>query len=348
MSQHKYKAGDWVTIIKDGYGALITDGTGKIESIQGKNHCIYFEGELRKVWKEGFRKALPHEIPDNKQKYEIGGIINKDKYSWEIKEIKSNGNLYLHAKYSNTYVTHQPRDFKDPSYIYTPPNKQQEINLQVGDTFRNSQGNIKKITYVGIYETQFDDVITGKADFRVTTDAKEKIRSGFYTDYTPVSQQKTIKQWKKEDFLNTKIKVETPEKSRRFQEFMYKNFKMKFIDLNSYLDSKYIFIDKYGTFTISSRLVWFNKHKNKEIFYNDILNENNNQLNNNQNGKTENNDVFGQNLTRGRSKKAATAIAFRKTSKITTSRGYTGNRIKGRTVNAKIGRSEISFSSVSF
>ena len=223
--------------------------------------------------------------------------------------------------------------------------------FKVGDTFRNSVGNKKEIVGIRGWEYIIEDCDTYKRSYGIMRfEIENHIKSGFYTDYTPVSQQKTVKQWKKEDFYNTKIVVDTPEKNRRFQELM---FSLGFVwrTSNSKIpentNSIYLYMENGGYFMYGNDPKNFINDYKKEIFYNDIFNENNNQLNNNQNGKTENNDLLGENLSGNGSKETATAISFRRTSKIATSSGYTGNQIKGRRVDTKIGRSEISFSAIS-
>lgn len=241
-----------------------------------------------------------------------------------------------------------------PALPHEIPGNQQEINLQIGDTFRNSVGNLKKVIWTNNTWFTMEDVITGRKSDLLIEDFRQNIEKNKYTDYTPVSQQKTVKQWKKEDFYNTKIVVDTPEKSRRFQELLF-SLGLKWCGPNPYKihNESFIYglIVKSGNRNISYYRVedkaLFITNAYKEIFYNEIFNENNNQLNNNQNGKTENNDLFRKNFSGNGSKEAATAISFRRTSKIATSSGYTGNQIKGRRVDTKIGRSEISFSAIS-
>lgn len=58
------QAGEWVFITSSGWGSD-SNSVGKVYQIQlinGKNHIL----KCGKVWKEGFRKALPHEIPTGK------------------------------------------------------------------------------------------------------------------------------------------------------------------------------------------------------------------------------------------------------------------------------------------
>lgn len=236
-----------------------------------------------------------------------------------------------------------------------PGNQQQEINLQVGDTFRNSVGNKKEIVVIRGWEHIIEDCVTYKRSYNMMkSEIENYIKSGKYTDYTPVSQQKTVKQWKKEDFYNTKIVVDTPEKSRRFQELLL-SLGLKWCGPNpdKIYNESFIYglIVQSGNRNISYYRVedkaLFITNGCKEIFYNEIFNENNNQLNNNQNGNKENNDLLGKNFSGNGSKEAATAISFRKTSKIATSSGYTGNRIQGRRVDTKIERSQIEFSAIS-
>ena len=58
------QVGDWIKIINHGWGSGSVGEVFKICSIDGKDHYIRNEKtSYPKVWKEGFRKALPHEIP---------------------------------------------------------------------------------------------------------------------------------------------------------------------------------------------------------------------------------------------------------------------------------------------
>jgi hypothetical protein len=168
-------------------------------------------------------------------------------------------------------------------------------------------------------------------------------------EHVTQSTLSTMKQWKKEDFFNTKIIVDTPEKSRRFQELMLSLGIMwggirKEIQ---HTEVKFLYISEhilcYGSY--GSRE--FSKNKKREIFYNDIFNNSNNQsINNNQNGNKESNDILGENLSGCGREEKATACKYIRKSTTSSSSGYTGNQIKGRTAPIRVGRSEISFQAV--
>lgn len=367
MSRQKYKIGQWVTTLdgfsntregKENYGGsgYVPNKTFLIKSIASE---IVWPENSNGIYIKAIRPALPHEIPGNQQKYEVGGYFeyNQDGSMYKILSLnpfkcKSEWSDLEYGDHNDYPISWFIEKHKD-KYTYIPPsNKQQEIDLQVGDTFRNSVGNKKEIVEIRGWEHIIEDCITYKRSYNMMrTDIEHNIRSGKYTDYTPVSQQKTMKQWKKEDFLNTKIIVDTPEKSRRFQELMF-SLGIQWCRNGrnvSYLTSPYLSVGKDACLQhfLGSKSIDFTNLSKSEIFYNEIFNENNNQLNNNQNGKTENNDLFRKNFSGNGSKEAATAISFRRTSKIATSSGYTGNKIQGRRVDTKIGRSEINFSAIS-
>lgn len=300
--------------------------------------------------------------------------------------------------------------YKNYTSYFELVSESQEINLQAGDTFKNSNGNLTTIVSIDAYDNIYLKSSTGTQWYTNDLKIKRSFIAGKYTDYKSASQQSeewkpkvgdwvyigketgywnsivqltkvgdddhnyaiskdgketpfakiymiraalpheiptTMKQWKKEDFYNTKIIVDTPEKSRRFQELMF-SLGIKWQDGGTTvfcLHIKSLGVNDGGNIIHSPRSY------RKEIFYDEIFNENSNQqqLNQKQNGKQENssnNDVFGKNLSGSRGKETATAIPYRKTSTIASSSGYIGNRIQGRTVKAAIGRSEISFSSI--
>lgn len=312
--EHEFKAGDWVRILDTGFrvsGDIVKNSILQIESLNSVNTS----------------------------------------YNWSV--------IFTNDAWGGCYDDHPITNYLKPALPHEiPENQQQEINLQIGDTFRNSVGNKKEIVDIRGWEYIIEDCDTYKRSYGIMRfEIEDHIKSGKYTDYTPVSQQKTVKQWKKEDFYNTKIVVDTPEKSRRFQELLF-SLGLKWCGPNPYKihNESFIYglIVKSGNRNISyyrveDKALFITNNAYKEIFYNEIFNENNNQLNNNQNGNKENNnnDVLGKNFSGNGSKETATAISFRRTSKIATSSGYTGNKIKGRRVDTKIGRSEISFSAIS-
>lgn len=313
----EYEVGDWIyweRPSKDfkGNEAWNVGSVGLVTSMVRKSRrvsCKPFytpSGEKRDsgaTYISNIRKALPHEIPGNQQKYEVGGIFSHIGGS-KIEIVSLNpfrtkvlidkglgGDVKNGTKHLKFYTEEVAIHWK-----YIPPsNKQQEINLQVGDTFRNSVGNLKSIYYSNAYRTHIIDVNTGRASYDFNTQGIiNNIRSGKYTDYTPASQQKRIKLWKKEDFLNTKIVVDTPEKSRRFQEFIFNlgiEWQLGVGKQILALESKYLIISTEGTMSHSSTRYYYDKYENREIYYDEIFNENNNQLNNNQNDNKESSTI---------------------------------------------------------
>ncbi len=114
-------------------------------------------------------------------------------------------------------------------------------------------------------------------------------------------------EWKKEDFINTKIIIDTPEKSKKFQTLV-NSLGISFFNSASYLNDKYLFLYKTQIKkTGNNDKRYFNEHKNREIFYDDIFPEEN-SINNKQskikkNGKSENSsDVPGKNYSVGQRK----------------------------------------------
>jgi len=80
---------------------------------------------------------------------------------------------------------------------------------------------------------------------------------------------------KLEDFYNTKIELDTPEKVRKFQEKIFRlggawcSGKKKVHLLNR----KYFYYDKTEGITIGINKNYFDKHHNKQIYYEDIFPE---------------------------------------------------------------------------
>lgn len=154
-----------------------------------------------------------------------------------------------------------------------------------------------------------------------------------------------IRTWKKEDFLNTKIEVDNPKKSKRFQEFLLQ-FGLQFNGGPDYFDSPFLFIEKTGTLMYGQLLSTFKGEENREIKYSEIFSNNNQSITTNENNSKNTNDLSSTHLTGNRREETATAIAFSKTSRIASSSRYIGNTVKGRSTPTRIGRSEIKFQAV--
>ncbi len=246
--KHEFKKGDWVTKL-DGFSS--SGGIGN-SSYGGA----------------GFDFVEP-------KTFQI------ERVSENTKDTNALGNQVIWYKNNGIFsVAVRPALFHE-----IPTNKQQEIDIQIGDTFINSVGNAVEI-YDKDFYTCYLKSSSGK---RYTLSRKSVlvyIQNGTYMCYKPVSQQKSIKQWKKEDFYDTKIVLNDPEKSRKLQEYLFTlgikwNGKGSTVD---YVDKYSISITENGILKYGSKFGW-NSINRKELSYDDIFNENSNQLNNNKNDK---------------------------------------------------------------
>ena len=154
---------------------------------------------------------------------------------------------------------------------------------------------------------------------------------------------------KKEDFLNTKIEVDTPEKSERFQKFMF-TLGIQWCDGKKvqFPNAKFLFINTIGTLQYESKnRIYFDSNPSRKIEYSEIFSNNNQSITTTNENKSNNtNDLSSTHLTGNRREETATAIAFSKTSRIASSSRYIGNTVKGRSTPTRIGRSEIKFQAV--
>ncbi len=205
-----------------------------------------------------------------------------------------------------------------------------ELNsiLEILDIDKRNGGSYKVMTPRGI---------TG-----IRRGAFEKVRS----HEIPSNTSDMNRTWKKEDFLNTKIEVDNPEKSKRFQEFLLQ-FGLQFNGGPDYFDSPFLFIEKTGTLMYGQLLSTFKGEENREIKYSEIFSNNNQSITTtNENNNSNTNDVPSTNLSGYGRKETATAISFSKTSCIASSRRLVGNTIQGRTIKTRVGRFEIQFKAI--
>lgn len=217
-------------------------------------------------------------------------------------------------------------------------------NYEVGGTFITDFGNTYKIIDIDNLEINaFCINGSNKNDYKNWS--YPSIRSFPYTP--PTSNDPDMSRtWKKEDFLNTKIEVDNPEKSKRFQEFL-SQFGLQFNGGPDYFDRPFLFIEKTGTLMHGQLLSTFKGEKNREIKYSEIFSNNNQSITTtNENNSKNTNDLSSTHFTGNRREETATAIAFSKTSRIASSSRYIGNTVKGRSTPTRIGRSEISFQAV--
>jgi hypothetical protein len=102
----------------------------------------------------------------------------------------------------------------------------------------------------------------------------------FYHDIFP--EETGTRQWTLEDFDNTKIILDTPEKSKRFQELLL-SLGCEWIGLDvpdenlrksvNLTDKKYLSIIAKNKFVVVASIEGFNRFSNKEIFYEEIFPE---------------------------------------------------------------------------
>lgn len=227
---------------------------------------------------------------------------------------------------------------------------QNDYKYQVGGIFRHKDKTEYQILSINPFifkNIKSERVFKPDDHIEITYFTKE--HKNMYDYVPPQSTTSAMKVWKKEDFLNTKIIVDTPEKSRRFQELMI-HFGLKGWGGHSvqYTEKPSLFIGKEGHFSWSDLKYFKEEFQVKEIFYDDIFNNNNNQsINNNEKSNINTNDISSTDLSGIGGKEASTACKYSRTGKTTSSSGYSGNQIKGRTTPIRVGRSEISFQAVS-
>jgi hypothetical protein len=219
-----------------------------------------------------------------------------------------------------------------------------KVEYEVGGTFITDFKNTYQIS--GIYG---DKTNTFCIDGRYK--GENKIWNSFdlnFFKYTPPNNTSMNKVWKKEDFLNTKIIVDTPEKSKRFQELIYNLQGKKLSRINGLpTESEYLYIDEDFYMQHGETKKYFNEFRAKEIFYDQIFNNNNQSITTtNENNNSNTNDIPSTNLSGYGRKESSTAISFSKTSCIASSRRLVGNTIQGRTIKTRVGRFEIQFKAV--
>lgn len=219
------------------------------------------------------------------------------------------------------------------------------MKYQIGGTFLTDVGNIYRITKIeGIAIDAF--CIYGNNQ---NNSKKWSIHSIKSFPYTPPYEIPTEqKQWKKEDFLYTKIEVNTPEKSERFQELMF-TLGIKWFDGKTiqFLNANYLYIDSCGILTFDNDKSFFVQQSEREIEYKSIFN-NQSITTTNENNSKNINDTSSAIATDSNTKRTGTAISFGSKGQIANGVRYTGNQIEGRRAICKSIGTQISFQAISF
>lgn len=231
---------------------------------------------------------------------------------------------------------------------YKPVNQStEEVKYEVGDwvkvisdSYTSHKPNIKTAVF------QIEHISSDYKLHSIDTGKYGWINKHDVVKALPHEIPTSTKQWKKEDFYNTKIIVDTPEKSRRFQEWLYNNFNMKFSKVNSCLGSKYIYINKTHSLGTSKDTNYFNNHSYKEIFYDEIFNNNSITTikNNNQNEhkeKSNSTNVYGKNHSIGQSKTVGRVRVSSRRQQISTGSRPKGNITRANTTKTSIRRAKI-------
>jgi hypothetical protein len=150
--------------------------------------------------------------------------------------------------------------------------------------------------------------------------------------------------WKKEDFLNIKIIVDTPEKSKRFQEFMM-TFGIKQVNPLSNLSYKYLYIERDYSMVHGSTKECFNGADNREIQYESIFN-NQSITNTDGNKDHKSNEETSTSSNESVRETGGTALSYSTERSTSNGERYTGNPYEGRGTDYQVVKSEISFNAV--
>jgi hypothetical protein len=183
-------------------------------------------------------------------------------------------------------------DFKNTKIIVDTPGKSQrfqELLFSLGSkwggfvfTSEDARKEVKHTNqkYLGIRDTGTLFYFTTEEEYKTYEDQPGiEMKEIFYDDIFPplfLTQETETKEWTLDDFKDTKIIVDTPEKSTKFQELLRALGGLlytgsKDIDFTS---EPYLFIDKKGTIDfVSDDKNYFDRSTKKEIFYNDIFPE---------------------------------------------------------------------------
>jgi hypothetical protein len=161
------------------------------------------------------------------------------------------------------------------------------------------------------------------------------------------TEQSTIKEWKKEDFYNTKIVVDTPEKSKRFQELLislghplWKNGGQNVV----YTHQKYLYV--FNNYVRNGNVsVTFTENDLKEIFYDEIFNNNSitttKTIKQNGNKESSRIDLHGKNHPVRQGKTIGRIGISSRRQQITVGSRPQGNITRANTTKASIRRVEI-------
>jgi len=152
------------------------------------------------------------------------------------------------------------------------------------------------------------------------------------------------KGWKKEDFLNTKIIVDTPEKSKRFQELLL-TFGLQFLIRYNHTEKPYLYICKSGHMQYGSNRGEFDEEPNKEIHYESIFN-NQSIINTDGNKDHKSNEETSTSSNESIRETRGTALSYSTERSTSNGKRYTGNPYEGRGTDYQAVRSEISFNAV--
>lgn len=167
-------------------------------------------------------------------------------------------------------------DFLDKKIIVDTPEKSkkfQELVFSLGIKWTSGENKVPMLLnekYIQIYKDAEMSYTSSKDKF--DSNLKEEI---FYDDIFP--PQTETKQWTLDDFKNIKIIVDTPDKSRKFQE-LFLSLGGEWSRIDNPNPTKPANLDKAYLVSNGTKLLFFDKYKTfedqtdlKQIFYDDIF-----------------------------------------------------------------------------